>query len=707
MDQTLIQTINKLQDAFNTVNVANPIDLPQIAVVGSQSSGKSSVLENIVGRDFLPRGSGIVTRRPLVLQLINKPNSKGEVGGVAGHADGKTTTATPSKSGEIDEWGEFLHIPGKKFTDFNEIRAEIERETENKVGKNAGVSPQPINLRIYSPNVLTLTLIDLPGLTKVAVGDQPKDIERLIKDMIMKFITKPNCIILSVTAANTDLANSDGLKLAREVDPEGVRTIGVLTKIDLMDPGTDVVDILAGRIIPLRLGYVPVVNRGQRDIENNKKISLALDAEKNFFENHQSYRSKAQYCGTPFLARKLNLILMHHIKNTLPEIKAKIGAGLAKYQQELAQLGDPMGVEEDLRSNVILNVITEFTNEYRSVLEGTSNDISADELSGGARISFVFHEIFVGAIRTMDPFDQIKDVEIRTILYNSSGSAPSLFVGTAAFEVLVKQQIKRLEDPGLKCVSMVYDELVRILNRLLQKPVFKRFPELRERLYNVVIGFFKKCMNPTNKLVSDLIASEATYVNTGHPDFIPGHKAMSIVADKVAAQKAGIIGAVTANLNDPKNPASANRGSTASPQPPPRDPQLDLLNQGQQDASFFSSFFAKKKKPGVLENPPAVLKASGNPSEREYMEMEVIKLLLLSYYSIVKRTVADLVPKAIMLNLVTRTKEDLQRELLAELYKKDVFDEALKESDQTVARRKECKGMIEAFQKADEIISSV
>ncbi|KAJ3208926.1 vacuolar protein sorting-associated protein 1 [Entophlyctis luteolus] len=714
MDQQLIHTINKLQDAFNRVNVANPIDLPQIAVVGSQSSGKSSVLENFVGRDFLPRGVGIVTRRPLVLQLINRPNSKGEVGGVAA-ADGarpSKTSVPGAASKEIEEWGEFLHIPGKKFTDFNEIREEITRETENKVGKEANVSPQPINLRIYSPNVLTLTLIDLPGLTKVAVGKQPKDIERLIRDMILKFITKPNCIILSVTAANTDLANSDGLKLAREVDPEGVRTIGVLTKIDLMDPGTDVVDILAGRIIPLKLGYVPVVNRGQRDIDNNKKISLALEAEKTFFENHPSYRSKAQYCGTPFLARKLNLILMHHIKNTLPEIKAKINSGLAKYQQELLSLGDPMGTEEENQSNIILQVITEFTKEYQSVLDGTSNDISSDELSGGARISFVFHEIFVTAIRTMDPFDQIKDVEIRTILYNSSGASPSLFVGTAAFEVLVKQQIKRLEDPGLKCVAMVYDELVRILNRLLQKPVYKRFPALRERLYNVVISFFKKAMSPTNKLVSDLIAAEATYVNTGHPDFIPGHKAMSIVTERVNAQKNGIVGQMTGTAT-PSNARSGSTatgnatGSTTSPQLPPRDPQLDLLNQGQQDSSFFSSFFAKKKKPGVLENPPAVLKASGNLSEREYMETEVIKLLLLSYYAIVKRTVADLVPKAIMYNLVTRTKEDLQRELLAELYKKEVFDDALKESDGVVARRKECKEMIAAFQKADEIVASV
>ena len=86
------------------------------------------------------------------------------------------------------------------------------------------------------------------------MGDQPKDIEKQIRDMILKYITKPNAIILAVTAANTDLANSDGLKLAREVDPEGLRTIGVLTKVDLMDQGTDVIDILAGRMIPLRLG---------------------------------------------------------------------------------------------------------------------------------------------------------------------------------------------------------------------------------------------------------------------------------------------------------------------------------------------------------------------------------------------------------------------------------------------------------------------
>jgi len=151
----------------------------------------------------------------------------------------------------------------------------------------------------------------------------------------MRYISKPNAIILAVTAANTDLANSDGLKMARETDPEGTRTIGVLTKVDLMDQGTDVVDILAGRVIPLKLGYVPVVNRGQRDIEANKTISSSLDNERKFFENHPSYASKAQYCGTGWLSRKLNLVScsVEYLSRTdLSDFDASHQKHFARYQ---------------------------------------------------------------------------------------------------------------------------------------------------------------------------------------------------------------------------------------------------------------------------------------------------------------------------------------------------------------------------------------
>ncbi|KAF8334035.1 Dynamin central region-domain-containing protein [Cantharellus anzutake] len=686
----VVNIVNKLQDVFTAVgSSASQIDLPQICVLGSQSSGKSSVLENIVGRDFLPRGTGIVTRRPLVLQLINRPVPATAPAGAVKIDKGNDPNANEH------EWGEFLHLPGQKIYDFDAIRKEIVRDTEAKTGKNAGISPVPINLRIFSPNVVTLTMVDLPGLTKVPVGDQPRDIERQIRDMLMKYISKPGCIILAVTAANVDLANSDGLKMAREVDADGSRTIGVLTKVDLMDTGTDVVDILAGRVIPLRLGYVPVVNRGQRDIETNKTISAALDHERQFFENHSSYRSKAVYCGTPFLARKLNMILMHHIRATLPDIKTRIQQQLQKYQAELVSLGGPHG---DSSSSVVLCTITEFCQEFRHVIDGSMNDLSLNELSGGARISFVFHELFNNGVKSLDPFDQVKDGDIRTILYNSSGHTPALFVGTTAFEVIVKQQIRRLEEPGLKCCQLVYDELIRILGQLLNKVVtiIQAIPALRERLNAVVINFFKTAMIPTNALVSDLVGMQAAYINTTHPDFLNGQRAMTIVTERINASK-------------PPPAAPDPKSGKLAPGQINNNKDLDVEAK-KEEPGFFGSFFpskAKKKVGPVMEAPPAVIKPQLALSERETMETEVIKLLIHSYFNIVKREMIDMVPKAISLMLVQHAKDNLQKELLQELYKPEILDELLKESEFVVSRRKEVTSMLTALVKAEEIVSSV
>ncbi|KAE8204039.1 hypothetical protein CF328_g1319 [Tilletia controversa] len=143
------------------------------------------------------------------------------------------------------------------------------------------------------PNVLNFTLDDLPGLTKIPVGDQPSDIERQIRSLVTDYISKPNCTILAVSSANDDLANSDSLKLARSVDPQGRRTIGVLTKLDLMDTGTHALDILTGRVYPVKLGFIGVVNRSQQDINGNFPMDVARRAEEEFFRNHLAYRNLA------------------------------------------------------------------------------------------------------------------------------------------------------------------------------------------------------------------------------------------------------------------------------------------------------------------------------------------------------------------------------------------------------------------------------
>lgn len=689
MDETLIATINKLQDALAPLGggSSSPVDLPQITVVGSQSSGKSSVLENIVGRDFLPRGTGIVTRRPLVLQLINKRSSKPSNNDLI--SINKTNDKGEASENNADEWGEFLHLPNKKFFNFEEIRQEIVRETEAKTGKNLGISSVPINLRIYSPHVLTLTLVDLPGLTKVPVGDQPKDIERQIREMLMKFISKPNAIILSVNASNTDLANSDGLKLAREVDPEGSRTIGVLTKVDLMDEGTDVIDILAGRVIPLRFGYVPVINRGQRDIEAKKTIRDALKDEQEFFENHPSYRAKAHYCGTGYLAKKLNGILLHHIKGTLPDIKMRIEHSLKKYQNELNLLGPEMS---ESPTSIALNMITNFTKDYNGILDGEARELTSQELSGGARISFVFHEIFKNGITALDPFDQIKDADIRTIMHNTSGSAPSLFVGTQAFEVLVKQQIHRMEDPSARCINLIFDELVRILSQIISQPQYSRYPALKEQLSQFFIQFLRDALIPTNTFVTDIIKSEETYVNTAHPDLLKGSQAMAMVEEKFHPKPQVAV--------DPK---------TGKPLPPSQQPQSQSPKADENNNGFFGGFFSSKNKKRLqtMEAPPPVLRATGSMTERETMETEVIKLLISSYFNIVKRTVTDVIPKAIMLKLIVKSKDDIQRVLLEKLYNSSDLAELVKENELTVQKRKECVRMVEVLRNASEIVSSV
>ena len=109
---------------------------------------------------------------------------------------------------------------------------------------------------------------------------------------------------------------------------------------------------------------------------------------------------------------------MHHIRATLPDIKARISQNLQKFNAELQSLGGPMG--DGSSGNIVLSVITEFTSEFRTTIDGSTNDLSLNELSGGARISFIFHELFNNGIKSIDPFDQVKDGDIRIILYNSS-----------------------------------------------------------------------------------------------------------------------------------------------------------------------------------------------------------------------------------------------------------------------------------------------
>ncbi|CAH0397518.1 unnamed protein product [Chilo suppressalis] len=724
--EALIPVINKLQDVFNTVG-ADAIQLPQIIVLGTQSSGKSSVIESLVGRSFLPRGPGIVTRRPLILQLVYSPK------------DSKEHRSAEEGTINLEEWGKFLHTKDKIYSDFDQIRQEIERETDRMAGSNKGICPEPINLKIYSTRVVNLTLVDLPGVTKIPIGDQPEDIETQIRNLIIKYIANPNSIILAVTAANTDMATSEAIKMAKEVDPDGRRTLAVVTKLDLMDAGTDAIDILCGRVIPVKLGIIGVVNRSQQDIIDKKSITDTLKDEATYLQ--RKYPTIATRNGTPYLAKTLNRLLMHHIRDCLPELKVRVNVMISQFQSLLNSYGEDVSD----KSQTLLQIITKFASAYCSTIEGTARNIETTELCGGARICYIFHETFGRTLDSIHPLVGLTRMDILTAIRNATGPRPALFVPEVSFELLVKRQIRRLEDPSLRCVELVHEEMQRIVQHCgteVQQEML-RFPRLHQRIVDVVTQLLRTRLPATNSMVENLVAIELAYINTKHPDF---HREAALVSgllkstdgleenSPIYRQKtpratpspvSTMFKHVAAITDGSENKSPTQNAIAESPATPqvngtpdnkvltpqkpvnllpevPSQTSRKLSDREQHDCDVI----------GGRSDQPTYCNVNGKTVESISMMRlngmgDLVERLIKSYFYIVRKSIQDSVPKAVMHFLVNYVQDNLQSELVTHLYKSDQAESLLNESEHIAQRRKEAADMLKALQRAGQIISEI
>ncbi|XP_006357068.1 dynamin-related protein 3A-like isoform X2 [Solanum tuberosum] len=684
---SVIPIINKLQDIFAPLGDIDDrltgLRLPQVAVIGSQSSGKSSVLEALVGRDFLPRGSDICTRRPLVLQLEKRSAGIGN---------------------DSLEWGEFAHLPEKRFYDFSAIRREILAETEKEVGVNKGVSDKQIRLKICSPNVLNITLVDLPGITKVPVGDQPSDIEARIRDMIMSYIKQETSIILAVSPANADLANSDALQMAKQVDPTGTRTIGVITKLDIMDKGTNARNFLLGKVIPLRFGYIGVVNRSQEDINNNRPIREALAYEEQFFRDYHVYRGLSDRCGIPQLAKKLNQILEQHIRNVLPTLKTDLTSHLVAVEKELRAYGEALESKGE-RGAMLLNILTKYSEAFSSEVDGKSQAMTTKELSGGARIHHIFQSIFVKSLEEVDPCEDLSDEDIRIAIHNATGPRNALFVPEVPFEVLVRRQIARLLDPSLQCLRFVHDELIKI-SRACETVEMQRFSELRRRLEDVTARFLRDDVKPAERMITNLIDMEMDYINSSHPNFIGGTKAVDMAQNELKTMQVG-------------RPQSDNDRASSAGTSTTRTWGVTSLfgirgssvgNSSKRHAAEVVHDINLAPPVIQLKNPPPVLRPGETETEYQ-VEIIVTKLLITSYYDIVRRNIQDLVPKAIMHYLVNHAKRNLLGTFIEKLYRENLYEDLLREHDDVVIQRRTtvemCNALRQAVETLDEFVADV
>ncbi|XP_028256710.1 dynamin-2 isoform X1 [Parambassis ranga] len=730
--EDLIPLINKLQDAFSSIGQTCNLDLPQIAVVGGQSAGKSSVLENFVGRDFLPRGSGIVTRRPLILQLVN------------------------SKA----EYAEFLHCKGRKFVDFDEVRLEIEAETDRITGSNKGISPIPINLRVYSPNVLNLTLIDLPGMTKVPVGDQPQDIEHQIRDMLQQFITKESCLILAVTPANTDLANSDALKISKEVDPQGLRTIGVITKLDLMDEGTDARDILENKLLPLRRGYIGVVNRSQKDIDGKKDIRVALAAERKFFLSHPAYRHIAERLGTPHLQKTLNQQLTNHIRDTLPGLRSKLQSQLLSLEKEVEEYRNFRPDDPARKTKALLQMVQQFGVDFEKCIEGSGDQVDTSNLSGGAKINRIFHERFPFELVKMEFDEKELRKEISYAIKNIHGVRTGLFTPDLAFEAIVKKQIIKLKEPCLKCIDLVIQELINTVRQCTNK--LGSYPRLREETERIVTTYVRERDSKTKDQVLLLIDIELSYINTNHEDFIGfanaqqrtaanatkkrvmpnqvirrgwltinisimkgGSKdywfvltaeSLSWYKDEEEKEKKYMLPLDNLKLRDVEKGFMSSKHVFAIFNTEQRNVykdlrQIELACDTQEDvdswkASFLrAGVYPEKDQP---ENEDTINQSDTVSMDPQLeRQVETIRNLVDSYISIVNKSIRDLMPKTIMHLMINSAKDFIHSELLAYLYSAGDQGSMMEESAEQAQRRDEMLRMYHALKEALVLIGDI
>ncbi|XP_063576857.1 interferon-induced GTP-binding protein Mx1 isoform X1 [Pongo abelii] len=428
-----------LIDSLRALGVEQDLALPAIAVIGDQSSGKSSVLEALSGV-ALPRGSGIVTRCPLVLKLkklVNEDKWRGKVS---------------YQDYEIE------------ISDASEVEKEINKAQNTIAGEGMGISHELITLEISSRDVPDLTLIDLPGITRVAVGNQPADIGYKIKTLIKRYIQRQETISLVVVPSNVDIATTEALSMAQEVDPEGDRTIGILTKPDLVDKGTEdkVVDVVRNLVFHLKKGYMIVKCRGQQEIQDQLSLSEALQREKIFFEDHPYFRDLLEEgkATVPCLAEKLTSELITHICKSLPLLENQIKESHQRITEELQKYGVDVPEDENEKMFFLIDKINAFNQDITALIQGEET-VGEEDIRLFTRLRHEFHKWSIIIENNFQEGHKILSRKIQKFENQYRGRELPGFVNYRTFETIVKQQIKALEEPAVDMLHTVTD-MVRL-----------------------------------------------------------------------------------------------------------------------------------------------------------------------------------------------------------------------------------------------------
>ncbi|XP_031718362.1 interferon-induced GTP-binding protein Mx [Anarrhichthys ocellatus] len=383
---------------------------------------------------------------------------------------------------EGEEWYGKISYQGyeEEIEDPADVEKMIREAQEKLAGIGVGISDDLISLEIASPDVPDLTLIDLPGITRVAVKGQPENIGDQIKRLIQKFITKQETISLVVVPSNVDIATTEALKMAQEVDPGGDRTLGILTKPDLVDKGTEesVVEIVRNEVIHLKKGYMIVKCRGQKEITERVSLTEAIEREKAFFSDHVHFNTLYNdgHACIPKLAEKLTLELVHHIERSLPRLEEQIEEKLAQTQAELERYGSGPPADAAERLVYLIDKVTAFTQDAINLTTGEELKCG-DKLNVFSTLRREFGKWNAQLDRSGHNFNQNIEKEVEGYEERYRGRELPGFINYKTFEVMVKQQVKQLEEPAVKKLKDVADAVKKVFIQLAQSS-FIGFPNL-------------------------------------------------------------------------------------------------------------------------------------------------------------------------------------------------------------------------------------
>lgn len=341
--RALLDLIDKLQFAQ-----LDNVKLPQIVVVGDQSAGKSSVLEAITGTPF-PRDAGACTRFATEIRLRRAPEPS------------ITVSVIPDKKRSFPEQERLSQFGGTVNTGmpFEQLmRSAVELiAPKNIPGRFAARDILVVEKR--GPDMPLLTLVDLPGLVRNANNDQSLEDIRTIESLSDRYMKSPRTIILAVVGGNSDYVQAPILTKARHFDPNGSRTIGVLTKPDLTESiGLEdkFIDLVKNKDKrnDFKLGWYVLLNPGPR--EPGQPWPTAEDRRRGeavFFNSGKWSSVPSSICGAGALMRKLSTQLQQHIGKHVHVLRKQIQKALDDCEAELKSLGDAKDTPEEMRTELV------------------------------------------------------------------------------------------------------------------------------------------------------------------------------------------------------------------------------------------------------------------------------------------------------------------------------------------------------------------